>query len=112
MKILSATLLVFAALIVWAFLDMYQATGQQIRITRQILDDSGSLEDLEEAIGRPNREYSGTEIPDYLASKEGFQRRDGTTVFVYQREGIPYWWVLVQVNEDDSEIVWYLVDKR
>lgn len=111
-KIAIGILFVAATLIIWAFVDLHLSTKKELRDTQRLLNSGVSLNELERAIGRATHEYPAAQIPEYLKSADGFEERDGTIVRVYKKEGLPYWWVHVQFEADDSEIVWHAIAEQ
>ena len=108
-KILIAILLGGVALVGWTFVSLHLETKKGMRTAQQILNSGGSLEELEEAIGTPTHEYSSSEVPRNLNNIDGFEMREGDLVRQYNKEGLPYWWVLVKFTKKDSEILWFRV---
>lgn len=111
-KIPTAILLGVVGLIIWSLVSLHLETKKQLRMTQRLLKSGGSLEELERTIGRSTHEYSANEIPGYMKLVDGFQMREDSIVRQYNKEGLPYWWVLVQFTKEDSEIVWYLAAER
>ena len=111
-KIATGGFLAVVVLIIWALVDLHLSTKRELSGTRQLLISGASLEELERAIGKATHEYSADQIPEYLKSVSGFREREGTMVRVYNKEGLPYWWVLVQIEGDNEKIVWHAVAER
>lgn len=108
-KILAVILLGGVALVGWTFVSLHLNTKNGIRIAQQILNSGGSLEKLEEAVGTPTHEYRASDVPRHVNDIDGFEVREGSLVRQYNQEGLPYWWILVQFSEEDSEILWFRV---
>ncbi|QQL45461.1 hypothetical protein [Sulfuriroseicoccus oceanibius] len=108
-KTLIAILLGGIVIVGWVFVSLHFDTKKQMQTAQQILNSGGSVEDLEEAIGTSTHEYPASEVPEFVNSIDGFKIREGTEVRQYSMEGLPYWWVLVQVTKEDSEILWFRV---
>lgn len=111
-KIAMTVIVGLVGLMIWSLVSLHLSTRRQIQAAREILESGGSLEALERLIGNPTREYRHGETPAYLRAFDGFKARDGTLLRVYNKEGLPYWWVHVQVAGGDSKIVWYAVANR
>jgi hypothetical protein len=112
LPIIIAALLAVAAMIIWTVIDLHLSTARRIDDVQRLLNAGTSVEELERAIGTGTHEYSSGSIPEYLKSVEAFEDRKGTVVRVYNQEGLPYWWVVLQIDKADSKIVWHLVAER
>ena len=111
-KIAIAAMLAVAAMIIWTVFDLHMSTTRRIQYAQRLLNAGTSVEELERAIGTATQEYSSGSIPEYLKSVEAFEDRKGTVVRVYNKEGLPYWWVVLQIEKADSKIIWHLVAER
>ncbi len=108
-KILIAVSLGVAGLVVWSFVSLHLETKEQMRTAQRILNSGGSLEELEEAIGTSSHEYLASDVPTGIKNIDRFQLREDAIVRQYNKEGLPYWWVVVQFTKNGSEILWFRV---
>ena len=108
-NIATIVFLMLAGFVIWLVVTPLFETRRGMRVAQKILNSGCSLEELEILMGQPTYIYSGNNVPEKIRKLDGFQMRDDTVIRQYHKEGLPYWWVLVQSAGKDSEILWYRV---
>ena len=112
-KVAFAAILGLVGLIAWVFISLHLTTRKQFSSIQTLLGSGGTVDQLEEIVGKPTNTWNTVEqLPDYFNKIPDFRFRPETQILEYRMEALPYWWVHVQTNLDGSKVIWYSVSER